>query len=147
MLDAADFWTFACAHYARAGMQDALLALQDNEHKNINLILLLMYLDARDLSLNVTQVQALHGLCDTFDRTVLHPQRQIRRILKQQHQHYKAYDELRQHMLNAELAQEKYQQAMLIDYLNQQAPQQNPHPDNLAHYLTPTQRLTIPAKT
>ncbi|KNC65817.1 TIGR02444 family protein [Pseudoalteromonas ardens] len=147
MLDAADFWTYACAQYARAGMQDALLTLQDTEHKNVNLILLLMYLDAHDLSLTVAQVQALHALCDAFDRTVLHPQRQIRRILKQQHQHYEAYAELRQHMLNAELAQEKYQQAMLIDYLNQQTPQQNPHPDNLTHYLSPTQRLTIRAKT
>ncbi|MCG7563895.1 MULTISPECIES: TIGR02444 family protein [Pseudoalteromonas] len=147
MLDAADFWTYACTQYARAGMQDALLALQDNDHKNVNLILLLMYLDARDLSLHATHVQALHALCDAFDHTVLHPQRQIRRILKQQHQHYEAYAELRQHMLNAELAQEKCQQTMLIDYLNQQSPQQNPHPDNLAHYLTPTQRLTIPIKT
>lgn len=147
MLDAEDFWTFACTQYARAGMQGALLTLQEDEHKNVNLILLLMYLDELGITLTAEQFAELCTECEAFDRCVLHPQRKVRATLKQQHKHYQAYAELRQHMLKAELAQEKLQQSLLIDYLNQHPLQPNPSPDNLNHYLTPAQQACIPAKT
>ncbi|RZM73940.1 TIGR02444 family protein [Pseudoalteromonas rubra] len=147
MLDAADFWRYACTQYARAGMQDALLSLQESEDKNVNLILLLMYLDVHNISLTAEQFAGLHAVCKTFDHAVLHPQRQVRATLKQQHQHYAQYAELRELMLKAELAQEKLQQSLLIDYLNQHPLQPNPSADNLTHYLTPAQQGRIPAKT
>ncbi|MCG7537618.1 TIGR02444 family protein [Pseudoalteromonas sp. OOF1S-7] len=147
MLDAADFWTYACTHYARAGMQDALLSLQENEDKNVNLILLLMYLDACGRSLTAEQFAGLHAVCEAFDHTVLHPQRRVRATLKNQHQHYAQYAELREFMLKAELAQEKLQQSLLINYLNQHPLQPNSSADNLTHYLTPTQQGCIPTKT
>ncbi|WP_125784223.1 TIGR02444 family protein [Pseudoalteromonas rubra] len=147
MLDAADFWRYACTLYARAGMQDALLSLQESEAKNVNLILLLMYLDVHNISLTAEQFAGLHAVCEAFDHTVLYPQRQVRATLKQQHQHYAQYAELREFMLKAELAQEKLQQSLLIDYLNQHPLQPNPSADNLNHYLTPAQQGRIPTKT
>ncbi|PCK31592.1 TIGR02444 family protein [Pseudoalteromonas piscicida] len=115
MLSREDFWQFACEFYSRPQMQSRLLSLQDTADKNINLCLLLGYLDSLNVTIQHDAMVALQQTADAFDQTVLKPQRRIRQTLKAHHQDYEDYPALRAAMLTAELELEKRQQALLLD--------------------------------
>ncbi|MEJ2764563.1 TIGR02444 family protein [Photobacterium sp. MCCC 1A19761] len=111
--DPAGFWPFCLAHYARPGVEAACLALQDRHHGNVNLALLLHWLD--------TQAQALpeHGLAQLGEAlsdtdALLTPYRVMRRALKPQLDPA-GYQQL----LNFELTLEQRQQQALLSRLAQ----------------------------
>lgn len=142
MLSRSDFWQFACDCYARPGMQQALLALQDKAAKNVNLCLLLCYLDVLGYTLDQEIVQRLTDAAEAFDNQVLRPQRAIRQQLKAHHQDYDNYAAMRGALLNAELTLEQRQQDLLLRVLEQHSlpsiPQKN-RTSNLHLYLCETQ--------
>ncbi|MCG9766999.1 TIGR02444 family protein [Pseudoalteromonas piscicida] len=120
MLSREDFWQFACEFYSRPQMQSRLLSLQDTAGKNINLCLLLCYLDTLALTITPNTLAALEKTAKQFDQAVLKPQRAIRHTLKTHHQDYQDYQDyqkLRAAMLTAELELEKRQQALLLETL------------------------------
>lgn len=76
--NAEQFWQFSEQHYARPGVADACLQLQDNYHANVNLLLLLIMLEERGL-----HADPAHFLPILRQRAGLFNQwRQLRRQLK-----------------------------------------------------------------
>ncbi|MGF1685352.1 TIGR02444 family protein [Photobacterium japonica] len=58
-LTAADFWQFSLHHYRQAGVEAACLQFQDQYQGNVNLALLLHWLDTQSFSLPPQELTAL----------------------------------------------------------------------------------------
>ncbi|BBN80143.1 hypothetical protein PA25_01280 [Pseudoalteromonas sp. A25] len=138
-LDEQAFWQFSCAVYQQGSVQHTLLTLQNEQHKNINLCLLLYYLDTLNLQLSHTTFVHLDALCQSLDAHLLAPHRKIRRSLKAQFITHSEYSEIRQQLLQSELQLEKLQQSELIRALNQGATTLKNPSNNLALYLNESQ--------
>ncbi|WP_227875002.1 TIGR02444 family protein [Oceanisphaera profunda] len=107
---AEQFWQFSEQHYARAGVADACLQLQDDYGANVNLLLLLVMLEERGLTLDPT-----HFLPILRQRAGLFNQwRLLRRQLKAK---LSTDDYLA--LLRHELELECWQQQELIQVLGQ----------------------------
>ncbi len=78
-----DFWPFSLSHYARAGVQTACLALQNVYQGNINLALLLHWLDTQRICLTNPEINALITVL-TLSDTRLKQYRAMRQKLKPQ---------------------------------------------------------------
>ncbi|MBW4967343.1 TIGR02444 family protein [Pseudoalteromonas sp. CR1] len=135
LLNSDDFWQFACTLYAKPGQQHTLLALQNQQGKNVNLCLLLLYLDSLKLSINAEQLSTLIESIDEFDTQALKPLRSVRRYLKANQETIADYTKIREELLSAELKLEKQQQHMLIDTVNGFELVACTAPDNSALYL------------
>ncbi|TMN80982.1 MULTISPECIES: TIGR02444 family protein [unclassified Pseudoalteromonas] len=135
LLNSDGFWQFACTLYAKPGQQHTLLALQNQQGKNVNLCLLLLYLDSLKLSINAEQLSTLIESIDEFDTQALKPLRSVRRYLKANQETIADYTKIREELLSAELKLEKQQQHMLIDTVNGFELVACTAPDNSALYL------------
>lgn len=71
-------WTWALQAYARPGVPDACLALQDAHGQNTSLLLWAVYAEVKDPPLLARAVEATRA----WDRTALVPLREVRRALK-----------------------------------------------------------------
>jgi uncharacterized protein (TIGR02444 family) len=138
LLNKNDFWQFACALYAKPGQQQTLLALQNQQGKNVNLCLLLLYLDSLKLSINTDQLSVLIDSVNEFDTQVLKPLRAARRYLKANQESISGYAKIRQELLSAELKLEKQQQQILIDTANKLSFLEAVKPNNIELYVKAT---------
>jgi len=118
LVNSNDFWQFACSLYAKPEQQHILLDLQNQQGKNVNLCLLLYYLDSLNLSINAEQLNTLQQIANEFDTQVLKPLRSARGYLKANQQEIVDYANIRQELLSAELKLERQQQQILIDAVN-----------------------------
>jgi uncharacterized protein (TIGR02444 family) len=75
------FWTWSLATYARPGVADACLELQDRLGLDVNRLLLAWWLAANGLALPET-ADALAAFADPWQRQVVGPLRSVRRALK-----------------------------------------------------------------
>ncbi|ASM51489.1 hypothetical protein PESP_a3722 [Pseudoalteromonas espejiana DSM 9414] len=138
LLNSDNFWQFACTLYAKPEQQHILLALQNQQGKNVNLCLLLLYLDSLKLSINTDQLSALIESIDEFDTQALNPLRSARSYLKE-HQHtISDYAAIRKELLSAELKLEKQQQQILIDTANKFEFLEAVKPNNIELYVKAT---------
>jgi len=135
LLNSDDFWQFACTLYAKPGQQHTLLTRQNQQGKNVNLCLLLYYLDSLNLSINTAQLSHLQKVISEFDTEVLKPLRRARGYLKANQAEIADYANIRQELLSAELKLEKQQQKMLINAVNGFELVACTAPDNSALYL------------
>lgn len=142
-LSADAFWQFSCALYAKPGLQPALLDLQNQHGKNINLILLLRYLETMGLALHASALDALIDSCAHTDTHLLHPQRAVRAQLKAHYAHLAEYEATRQRMLNAELALERIQQHELLTVAASLNLSRSETPNNLSLYLQNDAVITL----
>lgn len=142
-LVAEQFWQFSCASYACKGMQELLLDLQNTHHKNVNLCLLLLYLEQQKIQLTQSQCQLLIVICHQVDTQILSKQRQLRQALKNNYQTHSYYATLRKQLLDAELSLEKFQQQLLVEQLNTQTLSTHASPSNLTLYIGAQQADTI----
>ncbi|MCQ8887259.1 TIGR02444 family protein [Pseudoalteromonas agarivorans] len=138
LLNKNEFWQFACALYAKLGQQQTLLALQNQQGKNVNLCLLLLYLDSLKLSINAEQLSTLIASISEFDTQVLKPLRATRKYLKANQESISNYAKIRQELLNAELKLEKQQQQILIDTANKLSFLEAVKPNNIELYVKAT---------
>ncbi|PSW04841.1 TIGR02444 family protein [Photobacterium lipolyticum] len=126
-----DFWQFSLSHYAQAGVQSACLCLQNSYQGNVNLALLLHWLDCQHQSLTDSSQHQLITCLGASDN-LLQQYRTMRDQLKP------LLDEAGYKQLLAfELKLEKGQQQALIAQLNLCLLQQTPHhgsTDNLKRY-------------
>ncbi len=129
------FWQFACRLYDEEGMQTRLLGYQNQQGKNVNVCLLLYYLDSLELALNESQLNQLELCIGEFDQQVLKPLRTARAYLKANQSEIADYTTIRKELLSAELKLEKQQQQMLIDSVNTCTLTSNPKADNLKLYI------------
>ncbi|WP_213995067.1 TIGR02444 family protein [Arsukibacterium sp.] len=107
-------WQFSLALYPK--VQPLCLQWQDNFGLNVNLLLLLCYLEQQQLSLNSQQIQQLAAELNNFSSQFTQPLRTLRRssvnaklsATRQQH--------LKQTLLKAELSLEQLEQQLLLEY-------------------------------
>ncbi|MCW1720572.1 TIGR02444 family protein [Pseudoalteromonas sp. A3] len=138
LLNSDNFWQFACAFYAKPGQQQTLLALQNQQGKNVNLCLFLLYLDSLKLSINAEQLSTLIASIKEFDTQVLKPLRATRKFLKANQESISNYVKIRQELLSAELKLEKQQQQILIDTANRLSFLEAVKPNNIELYVKAT---------
>jgi uncharacterized protein (TIGR02444 family) len=134
-LTAANFWHFSCEVYSLDGMQSQLLSLQDHQDKNVNLCLLLLYLEKYQIQLTVTQYQKLKEICHDVDSQLLQVHRLLRQTLKTTYLHHPSYPDVRTQLLRSELALEKLQQSLLIEAITHTKLGHHSIANNLSLYL------------
>ncbi|GAA65133.1 hypothetical protein P20311_2938 [Pseudoalteromonas sp. BSi20311] len=135
LLNSDNFWQFACQLYSEDGMQARLLNYQTQQGKNVNLCLLLYYLDSLNLTISQTQLNKLEQSISEFDKLALKPLRATRAYLKANQTEIADYAVIRKELLSAELKLEKQQQQMLINAVNRLELLACTAPDNSALYL------------
>ena len=135
LLNSNDFWQFACQLYSEDGMQARLLDYQNLQGKNVNLCLLLYYLDSLNLAINQTQLSKLEQSISEFEQQVLKPLRTTRAYLKTKQAEITDYAAIRKALLGAELKLEKQQQIILIDVVNSMDLTACSTPNNSDKYL------------
>ncbi|MBH0026121.1 TIGR02444 family protein [Pseudoalteromonas sp. SWN29] len=135
LLNSDHFWQFACTLYAKPAQQTTLLALQNQQGKNVNLCLLLLYLDSLNLSVNAEQLSTLINVIYEFDNQALQPLRAARSYLKTNQNTINDYATIREELLSAELKLEKQQQHMLIEAVNEFELIEHTEPNNIELYV------------
>ena len=75
-------WDFSLAFYARAGVADACLHLQDEQGVNVNLLLWCAWLDARAIMLDAGRLHSAQKRIHAWDEHYVVPLRQLRRRMK-----------------------------------------------------------------
>jgi len=138
LLNSDHFWQFACTLYAKPEQQTTLLALQNQQGKNVNLCLLLLYLDSLNLSVNSDQLSELINVTSEFDAHTLLPLRAARSYLKTNQNTISDYAIIREELLSAELKLEKQQQHMLIGAVNEFELVKHSEPNNIELYVKAT---------
>ncbi|MBB1277129.1 TIGR02444 family protein [Pseudoalteromonas sp. SR43-3] len=138
LLNSDHFWQFACTLYAKPEQQKTLLALQNQQGKNVNLCLLLLYLDSLNLSINTQQLNELTQVVSDFDTRALQPLRAARSYLKANQNAISDYATIRAELLSAELKLEKQQQHMLIGTVNELELVKLSEPNNIELYVKAT---------
>ncbi|MEM5533554.1 TIGR02444 family protein [Pseudoalteromonas arctica] len=138
LLNSDHFWQFACTLYAKPDQQTTLLALQNQQGKNVNLCLLLLYLDSLNLSINTQQLNELIDAISEFDTHALQPLRAARSYLKANQNTISDYTTIRAELLSAELKLEKQQQYILIEAVNKFELIQHAEPNNIELYMKAT---------
>ncbi|WP_417617111.1 TIGR02444 family protein [Oceanisphaera sp.] len=131
--DAEQFWQFSEQHYARPGVAQACLQLQDEHGANVNLLLLLLMLEERGVTVEPASFMPLlarrQGLFNQWRRL----RRQLKATL-----HNDDYLQLLQH----ELELERWQQQELLQQLELSPP--SPGSGGLLTYLTLLQVADAP---
>ncbi len=113
ILNSQDFWQFSLSHYAQAGVQPACLTLQDTYQGNVNLALLLHWLDTLTIQLSNAELHTLEASAASSDIR-LQQFRAMRKQLKTQLD-LAGYKQL----LTFELELERDQQHVLVTQFNQ----------------------------
>ncbi|ORT50811.1 hypothetical protein ST37_07925 [Vibrio sp. qd031] len=106
-------WQFSLQYYGDRRIKDACLKLQNLYGGNVNLLLLLKWLDEQKLALNKQDLVALNRALQRSE-TLLIQYRELRRQLKKE-----VPDSLYRESLQFELLLEKQQQSDLVDCINQ----------------------------
>lgn len=109
-----NLWDFSLMHYARAGVADACLRLQDEHGVNVNVLLWCAWLEQRGLMLNAARLRSAQKRIHAWDEHYVVPLRQLRRRMKAE---FGAADEgierVRSQIKQAELLAEKQLQIWL----------------------------------
>ncbi|RQW61633.1 TIGR02444 family protein [Vibrio viridaestus] len=107
-----NLWQFSLQYYSVRAVKEACLSLQNRFNGNVNLILLLKYLDTHNVAIGDND---WHLLLECLHRSdvLLHDFRQLRRQLKTH-----VPDTIYRQSLEFELELEKQQQADLVECAN-----------------------------
>jgi len=140
-ISAEDFWHFSCDLYSKNTLylKDnqhlSLLDLQNKFNKNVNICLLMLYLDKLKVSINQEILSKLILTISDFESSYLLPLRTLRLRLKQQQAEISLYSQMRKTLLDAELLMEKHQQSQMVNALNKCEITPIQTIDNLSLYL------------
>ncbi len=113
-------WQFSLQYYGERGVKEACLKLQNFHHGNVNLLLLLKWLDEQRLGLNEDDLHALNHALQRSEN-LLHHYRELRRQFKSA-----LPDSLYRESLQFELLLEKQQQSDLVACINTLSLTENP---------------------
>lgn len=76
------FWTYSLAVYARPGVAEACLTLQDEDGADVNVLLYLMFLAHQGRQIDAATTTAIAALARPWSEAVVVPLRGLRRRLK-----------------------------------------------------------------
>ena len=112
------FWNFSIDFYAKDGVSNAFLSLQEKYHADVNLLLFCMWYGLKYGSLPEDIYCAVHEYSSIWRRNVVQPLRGGRTWMKQCRSVYTGidsaqYDELRQQIKRVELEAERLQQQFM----------------------------------
>lgn len=112
--DNSSLWNFSLLQYARTGVADVCLRLQDEQGVNINVLLWCAWLEQRGLILDATRLRNAQKRIHAWDEHYVVPLRQLRRRMKAE---FGAADDgieqVRSQIKQAELLAEKQLQLWL----------------------------------
>lgn len=107
-------WDFSLVHYARTGVADACLSLQDEHGVNVNLLLWCVWLERRGLILDAARLRSAQKRIHAWDEHYVVPLRQLRRRIKAEFGVADAgIEQVRGQIKQAELLAEKQLQSLL----------------------------------
>ena len=106
------FWDYSLAVYARDGVAEALLALQDEFGLDVNMLLYAAWLADRGLQLDAAHLSPLEARVAPWRERVIGPLRRLRR----QWRDYPEAGALREALQALELQAEQSQQALMWEY-------------------------------
>lgn len=108
------FWDFSLQQYARPGVAEVCLQLQDQHAVNVNLLLWCVWLERRGLVLNQERLGEAQQRIQAWDEHYVIPLRQLRRRMKTEFGVEDAdIEQLRRQIKQAELLAEKQVQKEL----------------------------------
>ncbi|WP_017444320.1 TIGR02444 family protein [Gayadomonas joobiniege] len=118
-----DAWQYSLAIYGKKQIKEICLSWQDAHQANVNLLLLLSWLDTLSYQLPAAKVEQLHQQITAFSSQFTQPQRMLRRAWCAQ---YVPPDSAgKQSLLQAELVFERHEQALICQFFNQYASLKN----------------------
>lgn len=100
-------WDFSVAFYARPGLAELCLRLQDERGADVCLLLAALWLERRRVDVAAARVAALRDLAGPWQRTVTLPLRRLRRAWKAPAADDPALAELRRQLAELELQAER----------------------------------------
>ncbi|MFB9137206.1 TIGR02444 family protein [Vibrio olivae] len=106
-------WQFSLQYYSVREVKEACLKLQNQFNGNVNLLMLLKWLDVQHITIHDQQWLQLEA-CLGRSETLLHSYRELRKKLKSH-----LPDTLYRESLQFELQLERQQQSDLVDCINQ----------------------------
>lgn len=137
-------WEFSLSLYARTGVAEACLRLQDEQGVNVNLLLWCMWLERCGWELDSARLRSAQKLIHAWDEHYVIPLRQLRRRMKAEFGvQDSGIEQVREQIKQAELLAEKQIQTWLQAEVQtwQRIPSQSISPGaNLRLYL---QQFTI----
>jgi len=83
MQDPSSFWNFSLRFYARPGIADICLDLQDSFSADVNVLLYVLWQAQRRRRLAAVEIERLIALIDDWQLHVVRPLRGVRRFLKE----------------------------------------------------------------
>jgi uncharacterized protein (TIGR02444 family) len=137
--DSTPFWQFSGSVYARRGVAEACLALQERHRLDVNLLLFCAWAGSRGRRLDGGDLGLLRSVARPWHDQVVAPLRQVRRWLKQQTSVPEELGEtFREEVKTLELQAEMLEQLMLYQELAVTAGEGTPEDvaANLLLYLT-----------
>jgi uncharacterized protein (TIGR02444 family) len=112
--DISNLWDFSLQQYARAGVADACLRLQDEQGVNVNVLLWCLWLERRGLRLDAARLRSAQKRIHAWDEHYVVPLRQLRRRMKAEFGVADAgIEQVRHQIKQAELLAEKQLQSLL----------------------------------
>ncbi len=127
--EASDFWDFSFTVYTRTGVAELCLMMQDHYGFDINLILLMLWLEKQQLSPTQEGWAELLEVSSHWQKTLLAPAREERQKAKGS----EFYEQLKAQELELE---KKEQQALLGCLCNKLICQTDALPSPLNYYIT-----------
>jgi uncharacterized protein (TIGR02444 family) len=113
------FWEFSLQLYARHGVAEASLALQDRFDADVNMLFFVLWAAESRRILNVADISELIALVQPWRDEVVRPLRVARRFLKTTTWKTSETDSLRKRIQEQELDAERLQQLVLETRLDQ----------------------------
>ena len=115
MQDLSSFWNFSLSFYARPGIAEICLDLQDRFGADVNVLLYVLWQAQRRRRLEAEEIERLIALIDDWQLHVVRPLRGVRRFLKEPGQIWSSQEvaSLRQRLKEEELLAERLQQAAM----------------------------------
>ncbi len=107
------FWNFSVALYARPGVEEALLRLQDEDGLDVTLVLFCLHAATRGESLGGARLDAMRRIGTVWGEGVVAPLRAARRAMKPLAPPGSPAERLREDVNRLELAAEKAMHAEL----------------------------------
>ena len=123
--DALGFWDFSTAIYAKPGVAEAVIRLQDDYRCDVNFLLLCCFCATRyRLGLTPTQIREADGLISSWRGEVTATLRNLRRTIKEEvaFTRFEGAEVVRSMVVAAEIESERVTQRLLEAYIGALSP-------------------------